>query len=394
MEQEAKYVNFARLALKKSSCVNMSLTDDYSLVLTASEGGCITKMFDTKDEGHTFNRLVFDGENINASLEIIVAATDHKEYNINGKDVMLDGWLARDVSTFEEHKEKGAVLRELSYIRKVNVKDFLLYFTKTDERENFEEGIKGQYVWIYVAFNASCAEGYSCRINGMKLELPKYTFREYFPEIYNYECYPSIYKGNDFFDRYIAVFQSVFLGIESRADRIPEMLDYLTTPDDKVEMLADWLGIENMRRHLDTQKIKQYIKNIDLFQGLKGTKKALEGIIELYTGLKPRIIEYFEWANPKFSKRQLELNKKTYGDTPDCFCVLLQVLDNNLPITKQDLESVIAKYSVLGLRFKVIYLETSDNLDLNSYLDVNFMPSVPTVALLDKGSIGDNMIIE
>jgi len=72
------------------------------------------------------------------------------------------------------------------------------------------------------------------------------------------------------------------------------MLDYLATPDDKVEILADWLGIENMRRHLDTQKIKQYIKNIDLFQGFKGTKRAIEGIIELYTGLKPRIIEYFE----------------------------------------------------------------------------------------------------
>jgi phage tail-like protein len=245
----------------------------------------------------------------------------------------------------------------------VNTRDILLH------------GLKGRYIWIYVAVHNSCG----CELSGLRLEFPKYSFTEYFPEIYH---------GNDVFDRYIAVFQSMFLDLERMVDNVPQLLDYRTAPDELTEYLAGWLGIDNSRRLFSPAQLGRLIENIDIYQGAKGTKYALEQVVELLTGIRPRIIEHFEWMRPGLPEAGITVNKRLYGDTTNHFCVILDLTKTTLNVSPSDFEQLIEGYCVLGSQFKVIYLKNSSQADSHCYLDINGVLSTPQTVGLGAGAFG------
>jgi phage tail-like protein len=181
--------------------------------------------------------------------------------------------------------------------------------------------------------------------------------------------------------------------VEKQVDRVPELLDYRTTPDEHVEYLASWLGIDNSRRLFSPAQLRHVIANIDVYQGAKGTKRALEQIITLLAGVKPRIVEHFEWMRQDVSAQQLAMNKNLYGDTRNHFCVILDLTKTRLAISESDLQWVIENYSPLDARFKVVYLKTGSHADIHCYLDVNSALSVPEIASVDGGAFGGHITI-
>jgi phage tail-like protein len=342
-------------------------TGNLSLALSGGAGGYITPLFDTEEDGCTYNRLIVDGRFTGVKLEILVAATDETDAFIDDVPQHLATYLQNpQIPT----RQKAEILKALPHVRAVNAQDLLLH------------SLRGRYAWVCVLLHPTgeC----DCELRGLRLELPKYSFAEYFPEIY---------QGNDFFERYIAVFQSLFLDVEKQVDRVPELLDYRTTPDENVEYLASWLGIDNSRRLFSPAQLRHLIENIDIYQGAKGTKHALVKIITLLSGVRPRIVEHFEWMRPGLSTAQLAMNSSLYGDTRDHFCVILDLTKTALAITESDLEQIIEQYSPLDARFKVVYLKTNSHTDMHCYLDINSALSVPEVASVDGGAFGGHITI-
>jgi len=369
VKQELKAVNFYRLALLKGCYSGMKATREHRLALSGEAGAYITPMFDTQEAQCSYNRLVVDGRFEGAKLELIAAATDETDVFIEGKPQCLEEYLANGQVPAPK---KAEALRQLPHVRAVNTRDILLH------------DLKGRYVWVFVALypTGKC----DCELEGLRVELPKYSFSEYFPEIY---------QGNDFFDRYIAVFQSMFLDMERQVDNVPRLLDYRTTPDENVEYLAGWLGIDNSRHLFTTGQLRHIIENIDVFQGSKGTKRALEQIILLLTGIRPRIVEHFRWQRPVFTSARIQANKALYGETGSHFCVILDLTRAQLPekIGEKDLEWLIESYSVMGLQFKVVYLRMCSHTDTHCYLDVNGALSIPEIAGLEVGAFGEHITI-
>lgn len=368
MKQELKYVNYYRLSLMKGCYSGMNATRGHTLALSRERGAYITPMFDSDEDGCTYNRLVVAGRFESVKLEVIAAASDES-------DAFIDGELRNLKSYFENPQvsafQKAEALMGLpSHIRAVNERDILLH------------SLKGRFIWIYAAMypTGEC----DCELEGLRLELPKYSFAQYFPEIY---------QSNEFFDRYIAVFQSMFLDMERMVDSVPGLLDYRTTPDDNVEYLAGWLGINNSRRLFTSGQLRHIIENIGVFQGAKGTRQALERVILLLTGIRPRIVEHFRWLRPQFSPTQISVNKTLYGDTANHFCVILDLTKAGFPpnVDEKDLETLIESYSVLGSKFKVVYLRTCSHTDDHCYLDINSALSVPEAAGLDSGAFGEHI---
>ncbi|WP_343252786.1 phage tail protein [Ligaoa zhengdingensis] len=371
MKQQLKTVNFYKCALQKGVRHGFVLTDDLTLRMESPTAPCayITRVFDTGDAEMTFNRLYIEGEFHDVKLEVIAAASAALAGPGAGSPA-LDALLAApEVSP----AQKESALYSMAHVRSVNNRDILLH------------GLTGRYVWVYLAAYPLSAES-RCEIEGFRLEFPKYSFTEYFPEIY---------QGDAFFDRYIAVLQSIFLDEERRVDEIPRLLDYEATPDETVEVLAGWLGVDNRDGVFSPGQLRQIIRHIDLYQGLKGTKRALEQVVELATGVWPRIVESFQWDTAGVTASQRQTYHRLYGETSNDFCVILDLSGRQgaLPISEEKLERLIESYSMVGARFKVVTLRRCSHTDTHCYLDVNSALSTPEVASVDQAALGSHITV-
>ncbi|MCL2400695.1 MAG: hypothetical protein FWC91_13245 [Defluviitaleaceae bacterium] len=372
MKQELKWVNFYNLALFREGADydGFKKEEDIHGIKLCNEnmgdvGGSfyLSPVFDTREKGSTFNRLVLEGQFESVRLEIIVAASDRK-INLVKKSV----------------EEIKAELTDISHISKIDTTDILLH------------DLKGRFIWVLLIFSPKKDGLYG--LKGMRMEFPKYSFIEYFPEVYQE-------VPNDFFTRYISIFQSMFIDVEKEVDKIPLRLDYRSAPDDDVKELSTWLGIDNTRGLFNTEKLRKLIKDIDIYQGKRGTKEALVKITELLTGIRPTVVEHFQWEKDEYS--DLSDYKELYGNGSYCFCVILDLTQRNceipmpikMNIRNSDLEHIIENYCLMGTKFKVMYLYPSCCVNDHCYLDVNASLSMPEELVLDDEAItiGDHIIV-
>lgn len=371
MRQPLKSVFFFRRALLQSCLHNLRPDDGLSLAADrpGSPAACVTAVFDTRDEDTTFNRLVVEGSFEGAKLEVIVAACDSLEAIVEGRSERLDRYLADSAVPMQD---KAALLRGLAHVRAVNSTDLLLH------------ALTGRYVWVFVGIYPAgqCA----CRLDGMRLEFPRESFTQYFPEIY---------QQDEFFDRYIAVFQSLYLDIERKAEELVRLLDYQCAPDEQVAELAGWLGIDNENNLFSVDQLKSVIAQLELFQGAKGTRAALEAAVYLITGIRPRIVEYFQWSTLASSAARRRLNEQLYGGEPNDFCVILDLTrqKQQLAVSSAELDALIERYSVMGSSHRLVCLRYCSNIDAHCYLDVNSVLSTPRAVNIDGTALGDYITV-
>ncbi|MEG0338447.1 MAG: phage tail protein [Oscillospiraceae bacterium] len=356
MKQKQKYVNFYRRALQKACLYNMELDASLKLIVKDAlrPAACITNMFDTQDEDMSYNRLKLAGAFNGAKLEIIVAACDSPDSAFC--DETYENYFSNEKISLDDKRE---AMCNMQHIRAVNTQDLLLH------------SLRGRYVWVLVCITPG--EDALRYIDGISLEFPKESFVRYFPEIY---------QNNDFFDRYISVFQSMLLDIEQEVDNIPQMLDYQSAPPQQVAELASWLGIENKTGLFNDEQLRSLIEGIDLYQGKKGTRGALEAVIELVCKIRPRIVEYFLWNKCAAPAANRKLYEQLYASDANQFCVILNLTKENgaLPIAKDELERLIDEYSIIGSTHRLVLLNKCSHIDTHCYLDVNSCLSMPEKA--------------
>ncbi len=334
---------------------------------TQMQSGFITEMFDTKDEDMTYNRLVLDGDFEDLRLEVTVATANDLDIFFNDEPARLDVLLASNEVSLTD---KIALLDELPHVKMVDTKDILLY------------SLTGRYVWVFVSVLPYTAP--SGVIRGFRLEFPKYTFTNYFPEIY---------QNNEFFERFVAIFQSLYLDVERKIDELPAMLDYERANETQLKELASWLGLGDLVKFFGKEKLCTIIKNIDTFQGGKGTYKALEKIITLATDIRPNIVESFRW-NKNHSSHS-KLYSELYGDTANDFCIILNMVNEkkSLPISIEELKHLIDDFTVIGTQYKLVCLNKSSHTDTYCYLDVNSYLSTPQSAEADNVKLGEFIVM-
>ncbi len=371
MKAQLKYVNFYKLSLQKGCYNGFKADEKQNLSLSVGDNTAyyITPMFDTGDEDMTYNRLTIDGEFENLRLEVIVAATNETEIYFNDKPHSIEKILTDEAFTAEE---KAEILSAFNHVRCINAQDVLLH------------SLQGRYVFVYIC--AILKEGAKAKINGLRLEFPKYSFTEYLPEIY---------QGNDFFDRYIAVMQSRYLDIERKIDSLSNMLDYEKAEGEELTNLASWLGLEQYVKLLNDEQLRYMITNLDVFQGGKGTRRALEEIVKLLTGITPHIVEGFQFGRSGKSGNTQKLSMELYGNTRNHFAVILNLSEVGeiAGITERELESVIETYSAIGTKFKLVCLRKAHHTDTYCYLDVNSYLSTPQTATVDGANLGGYIVV-
>jgi len=357
-----KKVNFYRLALRRGRMHRMTISADDRL--TGEGGGVfayLAPVFDSSDYEGTWHRLRLEGTFSDCKYEIVVAATD----------VDLKETLSAEECSLADALE---LLKSYGYVRKVNTDDMLLH------------GIKGRYLWIFLTVAGSRIDS-SFRIEGFSVEFPQSSFVEYLPEIYQQE-------RDSFFERYMAVLQSLYEDLEKEVEYIPRYLDYETAPEGNLPMFAEWTGRWNKGAHWTPEQMRYLISRLQRIQSGRGTWAVMEEMIYLLTGQKASIVEHFKWKDWMNKKSSLlDEYYKIYGQDEDTFVVVIDATEKEVGMSEQMLERMLDDYTPLGMNCKVVYLKKSSHMDSQSYLDKNSYLSTPENPNTEGFVLGEELVL-
>ncbi len=362
MVEAGKKVNFYRLALRRGIMHRMILSEDDRLV---GEGGgtfCyLAPMFDSASYEETWHRLRLEGTFSNCKYEIVAAATD-----VNLEETIADEQLSI--------LDKLEMLKEYGHIRKVNTEDMLLH------------ALSGRYLWVFITVVGAKIDSHF-RIEGFSVEFPQSSFVEYLPEIYHEE-------RNGFFERYMAVLQSLYEDLEKEVDHLPEYLDYETAPEENLPLFAEWTGRWNKGGQWSPQQLRYLIRHLQQIQSGRGTWKVMEEMIYLMTGQKAYIIEYFNWKEWMKQKSEvLEEYYQMYGKKEDTFVVIIDASEREVGMSEVMLERKLDDYTPLGMNCRVVFLKKNSQMDSQSYLDKNSYLSTPENPATEGVSLDGEFIL-
>ncbi|HEU5383694.1 MAG TPA: phage tail protein I [Ktedonobacteraceae bacterium] len=101
---------------------------------------------------------------------------------------------------------------------------------------------------------------------------------------------PDIYQENDFFQRFLHIFEDIWEPLEQRQDHIPMYFDPHTCPVIFLPWLASWLDIPLNPRWPEARQRRLLAQAMELYSW-RGTSYGLARLIEICTGLTPVITE-------------------------------------------------------------------------------------------------------
>lgn len=359
MERQPQTITLYNRALEQGCIHSLTLGEDRALHLRpdAFSGAYLSPGLDCGDPDLTWHRLVLDGEMDSCRLEVVALATNQTEFETEEGTAELESYLA---DPLVPHGDKVRVMLALGGMRAVGHPDLLLHT------------LTGRRLWVCVTLSDGTGS-----LRGLRIELPKHSFLSaYFPEVYQ--------QDDGTFERYVGVFQSLFSDLERRVDEIPALLDYRTAPDGILRRLARWAGVDT--ESLTAAQLRRMLARLDLFQGAKGTRRALVAVVELVTGHRPVVVEHFQFAGLPSAEWQSRL----YGEGPGHFAVILNCSgESPLPLGRQALERIIREYAPLGTSCRLVVLERCVRTDLHCYLGLNSAISTPESARVGVFSLGD-----
>jgi len=342
----------------------------------------ISMGLDSADAGTIWHKFSA-GINTPASTQIRISflAAD-KSFLIGADKQDLDSFLAETASLDEaidsdriEKQQRLADLDRLDWSRPVlNANDALLTAA-------------GRYLWARIELIGSAQESPS--VHSLQVNFPRLSYLRYLPAVYQEDE-----TSRDFLERFLSLFETFFDGLESQVNHVARYVD----PDSSVAQgeflrwLATWLAIP-ADNSWDDARLRSLIKRAAQIYKYRGTRAAIEEMIELFLGERPLIVEHYQtscagWAaqnaSEEFDKLR-ELYERLYGKDPFCFCVLLKPFPMKMEEQRKAVSRIINSEKPAHTCAGLMILQPWVQLDTHTYLELNTYLSEPT-ARLDFGS--------
>ena len=234
------------------------------------------------------------------------------------------------------------------------------------ESEKFENtseillhNLKGRYLIYWFQINS---EGQSHIIKKLKIYYKKFSWLNYLPEIYS--------EDSSFLERYLAIFQTIFEDFEKMIDDMPQIYMPEKTRKDFLETLNKWLIIEGFNNWSEDKK-RYLLTNYHEINRIRGTRRGLEKIIQLFTGEYPFIVEFIDFKNYISSSYQKKLYKKLYFDNPYGVSVLIKSKYLTGKKNFQAIREIIEEFTPVQAKCKIIPLNDYIVLGEHAYLEIN-----------------------
>jgi phage tail-like protein len=143
----------------------------------------------------------------------------------------------------------------------------------------------GRYLWLRLDLVSQDGQG-TPRIQRARLVFPRVSLRRYLPGTFG-----SDVQAAEFSDRFLAIFDRTFRGIESTIDWQAHFYDPLSSPaDDRdrrrdfLSWLATWIGV-SLDRSWPIARRRRYLKEVGKLLPFRGTLDGLKKNLQLYLGL-------------------------------------------------------------------------------------------------------------
>ncbi len=256
--------------------------------------------------------------------------------------------------------EKLSALKKAGAKRFIKANDCLLY------------DLKGRY--LFIALEA-LGEG-NLTISNMVIDSIGDNFMQTFPEVYR--------ERGSFFHRYISIFSSIYNDFQGKIDSLYRILDVDTCSEEQLIIYGDWLGIHLREGLLPIEAMRKLVKEGYELNRMKGTKAAIERVLEIILGEKPVIIEHNQVRKvmkdeesdlpPQFEVRSL------YDVTILVKCHLTEELRHQVVF-------LLDQFKPVRTRISVSQMDERPTSDSNSFLDVNtVLPGSGASVRLDENA--------
>ncbi len=264
----------------------------------------------------------------------------------NGEIVDISDYLcSKDIETYK----KISFLTELGAKRFVNTDDFLLY------------ELSGRYLYVAVEMLGNG----EASIGNIRIGARGDSFMGAFPEIYR--------ERNSFFHRYLSIFSSIYNDISEQNEKLYEMLDLDKCSADLLEMYASWFGINLKGGAYSEDILRTIVKDAYRLNRMKGTKWAIERILEIMLGDDVVMYE----------------NRMNDGGVYDITILVNRRLTEQL---RHQLMFLLDQFKPLRTRVRMLQMEKEAVMDGNSYLDMNAAIPAEKHVVLDQEAIYDGAI--
>ena len=310
-------------------------------------GRFFSRTLDSGEKETIWHRMVMEasiGENM--AVYVCLYATDS---NLRVKQIE-EAWNREE--DFLSQAESS--LSEICMLKLRNPEDILRH------------QVQGRYLWLGMTLWGS--QTGSPGVSMIQIYFPKEVWNRYLPEIYQD-------RNQEFLERFLAVFQSLYEDMDRRIRKDTSWLDLQAVDDEKLVWLASWLHVENS--HLwKPEQLRQYLsEGSELFER-RGTPGGLIRMVELFTGEKPWLAE------------------AEGTEDPHCFTLYLR---EQVVASSRDyraVERIVREGKPAGMEVCLVILRPYFFLDQNTYLGINSWMNDYGPAVLESGSAFDFVVLK
>lgn len=250
-------------------------------------GRFLSRTLDSGEQGTVWHRMVMDariGENM--AVYVSFYATDSRVQADEVERIWRNG--ERDLAQMEPR---------MAEIRKLEIRnpgDILLH------------DVQGRFLWLGMTVWGNGTG--SPAVRTVQIYFPKEVWNRYLPEIYQG-------KNQEFLERFLAVFQSLYEDFETRIRKDLSWLDLLSVDREMLDWLAGWIHVEN--GHLWTEDhLRRYLSEGAALFGQRGTARGLIRMVEIFTGETPYLVEMEPGNDPHrftlFLKESVVADARSY----------------------------------------------------------------------------------
>jgi phage tail-like protein len=236
---------------------------------------------------------------------------------------------------------------------------------------------RGRYLWIWIEL---LGEG-EAELTELRVYTPGDNFFGTFPEVYH--------TDGEFFRRYLSIFSTLYSDLQRTVDSLHNYLDVDTAPAALLPVIASWLGLELDGNFLEEESLRRLLKAAFPLIQVKGTRRAVEGIIGVFLDEPVYIVEQ-HLLEEEQSAEDRQVYERLYGDNPYGFTVLL-----NRPADEKlhaRLQFLINQFKPVRSKVNIVFLGDGGSMDSFCYLDINARLRQTGSGRLD-GGVGMNGLV-
>lgn len=314
------------------------------------DGSCamISRILDSQEYDMQWHQFLCSMQNKgNTAFTISVYAANSLVRHSKDKEEQLEYIIFDSGISLQEKKQ---ILRP--YLQKtiINADDSLLH------------DVKGRYLWFI--FETIPQLGQYLEIEKIKILFPAQSWIAYLPEIY---------EGNDenrFFQRFLAVFQTMYESLNDAIKQMPYLLDVDCADKEFMDWLAKWLDIADSYMWTKEQ-MRSLLKHAVTLYRMRGTRQAVLAFVQLYTNdVHVYLVENFQ-VTKQGNETDKKLLEQLYGNDPYKFQVIVR--EESVPSVREyrTLTKIIREVKPAHMELELIVLKPYIFLNRHTYTGIN-----------------------